>query len=159
MSENAVDDAVDEKKEENLRYVYIKLCNGDSLMCCTTDMIDDMSEMEYLQVVDPLQVLSLRMPYKGTIVEKYMFQSWIPFSESNVVNLALSDILYIGDLKPQYVEQYVEYTTSMLDNEDESAFDLDFSGDDDDDEDFDDLDEQQQSIETSKKEAKKKWLH
>ena len=157
MSENTVD----EKKEENLRYVYIKLCNGDSLMCCTTDMIDDMSEMTHIQVIDPLQVLSLRMPYKGTIVEKYMFQSWIPFSESNVVNLAIDDILYIGDLKPQYVEQYVEYTTSMLDNEDESAFDLDFSGDDDDDddEDFDDLDEQQQSIETSQKEAKKKWLH
>lgn len=155
MSESAED----EKKDvENLRYVYIKLCNGESLMCCTTDMIDDTSEMKYLQVIDPLLVLSLRMPYKGAIVEKYVFQSWIPFSESNVVNLSLSDILYIGDLKPQYVEQYVEYTASMQDYENESAFDLDFS-DDGDDEDTDDLDEQQQAIETLQKETKKKWLH
>ena len=144
-------------QEEALRYVYIKLCNGDNLMCCTTDMIDDMSEATHLQVVDPLQILSLKMPYQGTIVEKYMFQSWIPFSESNVVNLSLCDILYIGDLKPQYIDQYTEYVSTALDNDDDSAFDLDFS-----DEEFDDLDEldeQQQAIETLQKETKKKWLH
>lgn len=113
--------------EDDIQYVYVKLINGDNILCATSEVIDDISEVGFLQVIDPIQIYSVKVPFKGLLVEKFMMQSWLPFSDTDVVNIPLQQVIFIGNLKEPFLSKYVEYVNdkslsdSMGDEADEDT--------------------------------------
>lgn len=149
----------EQEEQDDLRYIYVKLNNGDNILCATTEQIDNL-EGDFLRVVDPIQIMSMKVPYKGMIVEKFMMQSWVPFSEADVVNIPLQHVIFIGDLKEPFITKYIEYVESQ-EEDDPYGMEADESllaEIEDHDLDEDDLEAFLEESEQSKQPAKK-WLH
>lgn len=101
----------DNTSGEDTKFVFLKLTNGDNIMCTTLDNIDDISSARVLQILDPIQVFSFKIPYKGVFIEKYIMQAWTPFSSATFANIPMNNIVFVGELKPFFVEKYLEYVT------------------------------------------------
>lgn len=118
------------------KFIFVKLVNGDNLMCMTESDIHDLKKLNYLAVSDPIQIFSFKMPYNGAIIEKYIMQAWTPFSSSTAMSIPMNNIVFVGELKQHFIDKYMEYVTDpnaqqlvqegseeMLGEEDELEFD------------------------------------
>lgn len=93
------------------KFIFVKLVNGDNLMCITNSDIQDVKKLKHLAVSDPIQIFSFKMPYNGSIIEKYIMQAWTPFSSSTVMTIPINNVVFVGELKQHFVEKYMEYVT------------------------------------------------
>jgi hypothetical protein len=97
--------------EQQQKYIFLKLTNGDSLMCMTDNDIDDLKKLKFLSISDPIQIFSFKMPHEGSIIEKYIMQAWTPFSSANKMSIPISNIVFCGALKEFFIDKYMEYVT------------------------------------------------
>lgn len=104
---------MDEQKEteSDAYYVFVKLANGDNIMCTTFSDITKVNKLKFLEVIDPIQVFSFRMPHNGSIIEKFIIQAWAPFSSTSSTMIPINNIVFVGQLKDFFVERYVDYIT------------------------------------------------
>jgi len=93
------------------KFIFVKLVNGDNLMCMTESDIHDIKKLKHLAVSDPIQIFSFKMPYNGAIIEKYIMQAWAPFSSSNAMTIPMNNVVFVGELKQNFVDKYMEYVT------------------------------------------------
>lgn len=140
----------EESSSEKLEFLYVKLTNGENILCCTR-MGQEIGT--YLEVVDPIQIVSFKMPFQGSILEKYIMQKWIPFCDANIVQIPVTSILFVGPLSQTFAERYLEYLESAP--EDEFTPISDFEDSDDDMFEKEELVQEEQPV----IEKPKKWLH
>lgn len=102
-----------EKTEEtcDARYVFVKLTNGENIMCTTFSDFDELEKLKFLEVIDPIQIFSFKIPHNGNIIEKYIMQTWAPFSETTTSFIPIQNVVFIGDLKEFFIEKYIDYIT------------------------------------------------
>lgn len=93
------------------KFIFVKLVNGDNLMCITESDIHDLKKLKHLAVSDPIQIFSFKMPYNGSIIEKYIMQAWTPFSSSTSMSIPMNNIVFVGELKQHFIDKYMEYVT------------------------------------------------
>lgn len=93
------------------RYVFVKLTNGDNIMCTTFSNIDKLEKLKFLEVIDPIQIFSFKIPHNGNIIEKYIMQSWAPFSSATTSFIPVTNVVFVGDLKEFFIERYIDYIT------------------------------------------------
>lgn len=104
---------MDEQTQDNeeVKYVFVKLANGDNIMCTTFCNINEMQTLQFLEVIDPLQVFSFRLPHNGVIIEKFIIQTWAPFSSASTTMIPINNVVFVGKLKEYFIERYVDYIT------------------------------------------------
>lgn len=95
-------------------YVFVKLINGENIICATfeeQEFDDDEETMQItLPVIRPVQVISTRIPVGESIVEKFMMQPWIPFCDNDeIFEIPFSSIVFIGKVSDLFVERYREF--------------------------------------------------
>ena len=100
-----------EREQVEAKFLFVKLTNGDSLMCTSYEDVTDIRKLKHLIITDPIQIFSFKMPVNGSIIEKYIMQAWTPFSSTNEVVIPISNIIFVGDLKEPFIEKYIEYIT------------------------------------------------
>jgi hypothetical protein len=100
-----------EREEVEAKFLFVKLTNGDNLMCTCYEDVTDIRKLKHLLITDPIQIFSFKMPSNGTIIEKYIMQVWAPFSSTNEVIIPISNVIFVGDLKEPFIEKYIEYIT------------------------------------------------
>lgn len=145
------------------RYVFVKLTNGDSIMCTTFENIDKLQNVTFLEVIDPVQIFSFKIPQNGSILEKYIMQSWAPFSSSTTSFIPINNIVFVGDLKEFFIERYIDYITDpsaqqLLEETDAGQMGAGDNSILDDDGDDETLEEVVEEI-INKNENTKKWYH
>lgn len=100
-----------EREQVEAKFLFVKLTNGDNLMCTCYEDVTDIRKLKHLLIIDPIQIFSFKMPINGSIIEKYIMQAWTPFSSTNEVVIPIGNVVFVGDLKESFIEKYIEYIT------------------------------------------------
>lgn len=87
----------------------LKLTNGESLIVTTDDACDSFAGKEFLDVVDPVQVGTIRVPRGNMIIESYVLQPWIRMAKADLVKIPVHNIIVAVDLQDQAKEQYEDF--------------------------------------------------
>lgn len=93
---------------ETLEYKYIKLSNGDSIVCKTND-IANLNSKTTIFVCDPVLITPIRMPKGMNIVETYIMTPWISISDEKIFELNTSQIVLATDVKEHFKDNYISF--------------------------------------------------
>ena len=147
----------DNTDNNDANFVFVKLANGDNIMCTTFSNIDKPENLKHLDVVDPIQIFSFKIPHNGVFIEKYIMQSWVPFSSTVSTMIPMSNVVFVGRLKDMFIEKYMEYITDPNAQqvlEESNADDVDM-----DDDEGDEAPEELLEEMIKADDQKKKWYH
>ena len=92
----------------------LKLTNGENIIVTTDDNCETFKDKEFIDVVDPVEIATLRIPQGQTLVESYIFRPWMRLAASDLMRIPTRNIIVAADLHENARVQYEEYlnTTS-----------------------------------------------
>lgn len=115
---------------------FIKLTSGENLIVSTEDECNDLVNKNYIEITEPVEIHSMKMPYAGGVIESYMMQPWLKMSAKEVVRIPAHNIVIATNVlekaETQYKQFIIEYDNHEIATEEDIEQAL--SGDDDTDE-------------------------
>lgn len=100
----------------NLSYKFIKLNNGDEIICTMDTDIIKLKQNDKLYVVDPVLVVRMRYPRGMSMVEGYVFQPWVSYAAQSVFEIPAWSIVTTADLEEKIKDTYIRYITEEIPN-------------------------------------------
>lgn len=91
---------------------YIKLTSGENIIVNTDDTCDTLRGKEFIEVLNPVQVGSMRFPRMGYVVESHVFMPWIAVSSSKKIKIPTQSIVVVVDVNDLVARQYDEYVNN-----------------------------------------------
>lgn len=88
---------------------FIKLTNGEDIIVQTDDLCDTFKNKEFISVVDPVLISSMRRAHGNMIVESYIMQPWIKMGKVDLVQLPTKNIIVAVDIHEIAEKQYMEF--------------------------------------------------
>lgn len=92
---------------------YIKLINGDNIIVTTDSDCKNFKEKKVIMIVNPIQIISLKINQGPLIIESFTMSSWIKMATSDALELPTENIVIIVDLLPEAVEQYKKFVEDI----------------------------------------------
>ena len=112
---------------------FLKLTSGENLIVSTEDECIDLADKKYIEVSEPVEIHSMKMPYAGGIIESYMMQPWLKMSAKEVLRIPARNVVIVTNVleraEAQYKQFIIEYDN--LDMATEEDVEQALSGDDD----------------------------
>lgn len=112
---------------------FLKLTSGENLIVSTEDECMDLADKKYIEVSEPVEIHSMKMPYAGGVIESYMMQPWLKMSAKEVLRIPARNVVIATNVleraEAQYKQFIVEYENSEMATEEDIEQAL--SGDDD----------------------------
>ena len=112
---------------------FLKLTSGENLIVSTEDECMDLADKKYIEVSEPVEIHSMKMPYAGGIIESYMMQPWLKMSAKEVLRIPARNVVIVTNVleraEAQYKQFIIEYDN--LDMATEEDVEQALSGDDD----------------------------
>jgi|APGre2960657404_1045060.scaffolds.fasta_scaffold251033_1 hypothetical protein len=105
-------------EEEKVNYKFLRLTSGDSIICKTTDDCKQLTGKRIISVSDPVILNMLRLPRDGVLIESYVLFPLFSFSEENVYEIPVHQIVVATNIKESLKNNYLEYIMCR-DNQDE----------------------------------------
>jgi len=105
-------------EEEKINYKFLRLTSGDSIICKTTDDCKQLTGKRIISVTDPVILNMLRLPKDGVLIESYVLFPLFSFSEENVYEIPVHQIVVATNIKESLKNNYLEYIM-YRDNKDE----------------------------------------
>lgn len=94
-------------------YKVIKLTNGENILATTDDDCNDIFERITLDIVDPIQIISVRMPKGNTVTEVVVMEPWLKPARKGIINLPVNNIIVIADMEESVLNQYLEFVDHL----------------------------------------------
>jgi hypothetical protein len=88
---------------------FIKLTNGEDIIVQTDDTCDTFSNKEFISVVDPVLISSMRRAHGNMVIESYVMQPWLKMGNIDVVQLPTKNIVVAVDIHEMAEKQYMTY--------------------------------------------------
>ena len=102
---------------------FLKLTSGENLIVTTADECTELLDKKYIEVTEPVEIQSMKMPYAGGVVESYIMQPWLKMSAKEVLKIPAQSILIATNLmekaEVQYKQFILEYEELTVTSEDE----------------------------------------
>jgi len=112
---------------------FLKLTSGENLIVSTEDECMDLADKKYIEVSEPVEIHSMKMPYAGGVIESYMMQPWLKMSAKEVLRIPARNVVIVTNVleraEAQYKQFIIEYDNSDMATEENIEQAL--SGDDD----------------------------
>ena len=112
---------------------FLKLTSGENLIVSTEDECTDLVDKKYIEVSEPVEIHSMKMPYAGGIIESYIMQPWLKMSAKEVLRIPARNVVIVTNVleraEAQYKQFIIEYDN--LDMATEEDIEQALSGDDD----------------------------
>ena len=112
---------------------FLKLTSGENLIVSTEDECMDLADKKYIEVSEPVEIHSMKMPYAGGVIESYMMQPWLKMSAKEVLRIPARNVVIVTNVlekaEAQYKQFIIEYDN--LDIATEEDIEQELSGDDD----------------------------
>ena len=105
-------------EEEKVNYKFLRLTSGDRIICKTTDDCKQLTGKRIISVTDPVILNMLRLPRDGVLIESYVLFPLFSFSEENVYEIPVHQIVVATNIKESLKNNYLEYIM-YRDNKDE----------------------------------------
>jgi hypothetical protein len=98
----------------NLNCKYIKLSNGENIICLTDDNMENLETNRRVLITDPMMVSLVRVPRLGVgVVDSYVLHPWMPLSEDKIMEINTSCIISAVEAKASFREQYENFIDQM----------------------------------------------
>ena len=115
---------------------FLKLTSGENLIVSTEDECVDLADKKYIEVTEPVEIHSMKMPYAGGVIESYIMQPWLKMSAKEVLRIPAHNVVIATNVlekaETQYKQFIIEYENLAIATEEDIEQAL--SGDDDTDE-------------------------
>ena len=115
---------------------FLKLTSGENLIVSTEDECMDLVDKKYIEVTEPVEIHSMKMPYAGGVIESYIMQPWLKMSAKEVLRIPAHNVVIATNVleraESQYKQFIIEYENLAIATEEDIEQAL--SGDDDTDE-------------------------
>lgn len=102
---------------------FLKLTSGENLIVTTADECTELLDKKYIEVTEPVEIHSMKMPYAGGVVESYVMQPWLKMSAKEVLKIPAHRILLATNLmeraESQYKQFILEYDELIISSEEE----------------------------------------
>ena len=112
---------------------FLKLTSGENLIVSTEDECTDLVDKKYIEVSEPVEIHSMKMPYAGGIIESYIMQPWLKMSAKEVLRIPARNVVIVTNVlekaETQYKQFIIEYDSLEMATEEDIEQAL--SGDDD----------------------------
>jgi len=109
--------------EESIPYKFIKLSNGEDIVCMVEDI--DNSENQ-IKVLHPLKMQLMPRILTGAQGDSIGLSHWIqPMTEAISFQISSKDILLISDASPGLIKYYEYVLTQMRNNDFTNLDDID----------------------------------
>ena len=112
---------------------FLKLTSGENLIVSTEDECMDLADKKYIEVSEPVEIHSMKMPYAGGVIESYMMQPWLKMSAKEVLRIPARNVVIVTNVleraEAQYKQFIIEYDSLEMATEEDIEQAL--SGDDD----------------------------
>ena len=112
---------------------FLKLTSGENLIVSTEDACIDLADKKFIEVSEPVEIHSMKMPYAGGVIESYMMQPWLKMSAKEVLRIPARNVVIVTNVleraEAQYKQFIIEYDN--LDMATEEDIEQALSGDDD----------------------------
>lgn len=92
-----------------LHYRYIKLVNGESIICTTDDDCANLKTKDSIYVCDPVTVSHMRIPRGGMVIESYVLTPWVSFIEDTVLEISTNQIIFAANINDNAKENYIDF--------------------------------------------------
>ena len=107
--------------EESTPYKFIKLSNGEDIVCTIEDNIASENQ---IKVLHPLKMQLMPRILTGAQGDAIGLSQWIyPMSEAISFQLSLKDVLLISDASPGLIKYYEHVLTQMRNDIDSTNLD------------------------------------
>jgi len=107
--------------EESTPYKFIKLSNGEDIVCTIEDNVASENQ---IKVLHPLKMQLMPKLLTGAHGDAIGLSQWIyPMSESISFQLSLKDVLLISDASPGLIKYYEHILTQMRNDIDSTNLD------------------------------------
>ena len=115
---------------------FLKLTSGENLIVSTEDECVELVDKKYVEVTEPVEIHSMKMPYAGGVIESYIMQPWLKMSAKEVLRIPAHNIVIATNVlekaESQYKQFILEYEQHAVATEEDIEHAL--SGDDNNDE-------------------------
>jgi hypothetical protein len=112
---------------------FLKLTSGENLIVSTEDECMDLADKKYIEVSEPVEIQSMKMPYAGGVIESYIMQPWLKMSAKEVLRIPARNVVIVTNVlekaESQYKQFIIEYDSLEMATEEDIEQAL--SGDDD----------------------------
>lgn len=112
---------------------FLKLISGENLIVSTEDECMDLADKKYIEVSEPVEIHSMKMPYAGGVIESYIMQPWLKMSAKEVLRIPARNVVIVTNVlekaESQYKQFIIEYDSLEMATEEDIEQAL--SGDDD----------------------------
>ena len=112
---------------------FLKLTSGENLIVSTEDECMDLADKKYIEVSEPVEIHSMKMPYAGGVIESYIMQPWLKMSAKEVLRIPARNVVIATNVleraESQYKQFIIEYDS--LEMATEEVIEQALSGDDD----------------------------
>ena len=88
---------------------FLKLTSGENLIVSTEDECMDLADKKYIEVSEPVEIHSMKMPYAGGVIESYIMQPWLKMSVKEVLRIPAHNILVATNVMEKAETQYKQF--------------------------------------------------
>lgn len=88
---------------------FLKLTNGEDIIVQTDDTCESLNKKEFISVIDPVLIASMRIPRGPMVIETYIMQPWIKMAKADVVQIPTKNIIVAVDVHEMAEKQYLQY--------------------------------------------------
>ena len=102
---------------------FIKLTSGENLIVSTEDECNELADKKYIEVSEPVEIHSMKMPYAGGIIESYIMQPWLKMSAKEVLRIPARNVVIATNVlekaETQYKQFIIEYDSLEMATEED----------------------------------------
>jgi len=92
-------------------YKILKLTSCENIICTTEDEYSDWINRKSIILVNPVVLVGIKFPAPSgdTYLEKFIMNSWMPFSLHSEIEIPINQIITMSDIDDQLTSRYNEY--------------------------------------------------
>lgn len=88
---------------------FLKLTSGENLIVSTEDDCVELVDKKYVEISEPVEIHSMKMPYAGGIIESYVMQPWLKMSAKEILRIPAHNILIATNVMEKAETQYKQF--------------------------------------------------
>lgn len=102
---------------------FLKLTSGENLIVSTEDDCVELVDKKYVEISEPVEIHSMKMPYAGGVIESYIMQPWLKMSAKEILRIPVRNIVIATNVlekaESQYKQFILEYDSLAIATEDD----------------------------------------
>ena len=88
---------------------FLKLTSGENLIVSTEDECVELVDKKYVEVTEPVEIHSMKMPYAGGMIESYIMQPWLKMSAKEALRIPAHNIVIATNVLEKAESQYKQF--------------------------------------------------